>query len=602
MSVVECLMCGGEVTVPRDLSSAATVRCPLCQESYAYGDLQQTQPPALIVVDDPGAVATAARAPVAAAAGGFSFDGIASAVDETADDDNDIGGIQTSTLSPATEKSPARRRAPAPRRAKKKPKNPIFEVAKIAIGGVVGIVGALLILAWGPKIDALGLGPKLAKSSMTRWAVPASLRGEAATADQQLPQGSKGEPFNSGGFDSGSFQNDTLNELSRTTQTGDSKPKGPRRPRQGGLDTIVEDNGPTENGPTDNGPAGFDPFAGGLDTNDDPFGAPPVTPTLPTDNQPVPGLPGASLPDPSLPEASLPDPTLPAPSLPGGEASADPFGLPGTPLASNPSSFPDTGLGLTPEESTLPAVTPRPTALLNAKAAALEEVERTARDTAILEQAYFEASPTDRDLFMNFARQFVEAAARSGETMATVDLGKRELESHVHSLEGALDEIAKQDFHVKVLGALSQLWLGDEAWSDEPGRSSEGVLVAGVVKSVEPQDDFLKAVVVLRERKDEVFTATILLEKDPTRAVTPGTSLVGIGRRVADPKSGLDKYTGPDEEVLYTRMYGVSSDTPAGSSPEKESVTPDAGTPTGNEPTENEPTENEPIGNEPTEN
>jgi len=174
MTVADCIKCGGSVRVPI-ASDEAEVQCPHCEEAFTLSEVLQQLPPMLLIVSDPVAVAVTdhveeigeesyAVAPLANETPSFN-------ISPTAD-----AGSAPSTSKPR----PGKKRRPRP--AKKK-KNMVVEVLKIAIGGVVGLTAAMLILWWGVATDPFGLAPIADKYPATRWIVPPALRADGETEE-----------------------------------------------------------------------------------------------------------------------------------------------------------------------------------------------------------------------------------------------------------------------------------------------------------------------------------------------------------------------------------------------------------------------------------
>lgn len=203
MTIVSCPKCNDKVQVPPKAPSSARVRCPLCQEEYLLGDALAQLPPLLILVDGmPEEVLVAAEVGeaqggelYAAAAGSDSYlpamEGVSGAMFENA------------PSRPAAVTRPQYVATPRPRR---KEKSLVGEAVKVVLGGVVGLLAALLILWWGFGRDPFDLGPKVAKYA--KWAVPAKLQGEAATGGDESSGNTNGE---SGEVVKGSGKSGTTN-------------------------------------------------------------------------------------------------------------------------------------------------------------------------------------------------------------------------------------------------------------------------------------------------------------------------------------------------------------------------------------------------------
>jgi hypothetical protein len=178
MTIVACPKCADSVMLPQRASQRATVRCPLCQETFPFADVLESIPPALIVIDDPEAGGAGQPSGSAAA------ESLASPPPtEPARDGGEFVPLSIETAgagAPATA-APRRRRPATPLR--RKPKSPLAEGIKIVLGGIAGLVIAQLILWYlgsnqlvKVNGDPFGLGPKVAR--YVPWIVPGKYRGQ----------------------------------------------------------------------------------------------------------------------------------------------------------------------------------------------------------------------------------------------------------------------------------------------------------------------------------------------------------------------------------------------------------------------------------------
>jgi len=472
----------------------------------------EAMPPALIVVDDPDAEVEE----VTPEFGGFSP---SPAVDFSG------GGVATEAspgvgASTSTKPTPAKRTVRTSPRRQKKQKNPMFEVAKIVIGGVVGIAMAMLILWWGFGRDPLRIAPKVAQYSFARWIVPSSLQGNAAPADPEETPGTGLENQPSGII----INNPHLDGLGPVEPSDGASNRPRANPDPFGV--AAGNNPKPANPPTDPlaGAPGADPFSA------DPFGADPFAVDPP-------GTP--DLPDPELP--GLPEPGLPEPELPG---PADPV-----------PSFPDTGLTLDPADAPKPE--PNPSLLVNAQAPAPEVMGATIRDAVVLQQAYSEAGKEDQQLFLNFGQQFFEAASKAGEAVSHSDTQHEEVRDHVINLQSAVSDMVQLDFHTKVLGALGEKWLADGEWNGEAQRPNGGAIAAGSIAAVKTIGPFVEAKVLLRARGDQSTYVTVLTDKQHDPPLQSGDTLLAVGKIVSEPKKDLQGYVGDESRVIYSRVYSI---------------------------------------------
>ncbi len=180
MSVSSCPSCREEVSLPGAASRDATVRCPMCQDEFELSSVYNNMPPELIVVNDPGGSVGGGES------AGFTFgeggDSIAAAGGGGAAPAFQFDESPAPSAAAGGEPTPASTSGrPQPRRQRAQ-KSPIWEVAKVVGGGVIGIIGALLIMWWGLKKDPLDFGPSVAK--FAPWIVPAQFRGGAAASEE----------------------------------------------------------------------------------------------------------------------------------------------------------------------------------------------------------------------------------------------------------------------------------------------------------------------------------------------------------------------------------------------------------------------------------
>jgi hypothetical protein len=178
MTIVRCPRCRDEVTAPPRASGRALVRCPLCLEQYLLGEALLNAPPELILLS-PGAISSGAisRGPIAGQPAG--------GLEEIADDAADYR-LETSTFGQSAihaggpNADAARAPRPALRggyRPRRKEKSIVAEIAKVIIGGVLGLSIGLLVLWHWFNQDPLDVGPQIARYAP--WIVPEQFQGTA---------------------------------------------------------------------------------------------------------------------------------------------------------------------------------------------------------------------------------------------------------------------------------------------------------------------------------------------------------------------------------------------------------------------------------------
>ncbi|MCA9228093.1 MAG: hypothetical protein KDA47_20870, partial [Planctomycetales bacterium] len=186
MIIASCPECNEHVLVPDGVDARAIVRCQYCDETFELAKLLGGLPKPLEIIEQPeeaDALADDMLEPsyqdhlfggaMIGSAGGDSEAAVAVLEEPVVADDSFSFGGESTAASPA---SPAFKASPRP---KKKGKNPIVEVVKIAGGGIVGIVLAILIMWWGLGKDPFALGPKVA--AYASFLVPSQFHGTGAS-------------------------------------------------------------------------------------------------------------------------------------------------------------------------------------------------------------------------------------------------------------------------------------------------------------------------------------------------------------------------------------------------------------------------------------
>ena len=308
MLTTSCPQCEKEVTLPLSAGPESQVRCPLCSHEYSLESVFAELPPLLELLNaEPAAEATmaAAAAPAAESAGMFDLGG---GGDSSSDEAEGGFALADAEEHPSTASSfdfgadaaVDRPRganagaAPTSRPRRRKQANPVMEIVKVVLGGVVALPIAQLILWWLPgdwKRDPVGLAPSL--PSFVSFLAPESLRNpdgdtdDAATADGQPPGPAKGRPpedalANLGAAGGGEFGRNDLNAALLGNGAAGSNPKPDDRPRgrnkpkeEGGGGLQLDD--PTEPGDSGSGGGG-----------EPDIGFPGIDEPLPPDSDPAP--------------------------------------------------------------------------------------------------------------------------------------------------------------------------------------------------------------------------------------------------------------------------------------------------------------------------
>jgi hypothetical protein len=215
MIVSKCPSCREAVTVP-DAARSARVRCPLCQDEYTLGEVLERCPPLLEVLH-----AGEAGTDALLHDGGYELSSAAAAgVTAPAFDFSESAALKP-------EATPARSATAAPspaRRSKRKPRNPLIEIAKVVGGGVVGLFIAQMVLWWMPffnldigQRDPLSLGRNIGHYvPWIAWIVPPQVRGETTSTDSS---GTSGDDTQNKGGQQGSQTASTSSAGGNSTVT-----------------------------------------------------------------------------------------------------------------------------------------------------------------------------------------------------------------------------------------------------------------------------------------------------------------------------------------------------------------------------------------------
>jgi hypothetical protein len=169
MAIAKCPECQEEVSLPT-ASAQATVQCPLCDGEYAFSEISDSLPPALIVLEDPQAESEAARdltlapeEPVVSNSA-FAFD------EEAAPGKSQV------------ERTAARRASSG---------SPLKTIVQVFLGGALALPLAQLVLWHLPEEprDPVGLGKMIyAEQSLSflRAIVPEALNESGESSEEQV--------------------------------------------------------------------------------------------------------------------------------------------------------------------------------------------------------------------------------------------------------------------------------------------------------------------------------------------------------------------------------------------------------------------------------
>ncbi len=518
MTIANCPRCSEQVSVPESASREATVQCPLCQEEYSLAEALAQLPPSLIVVSDFGE--TAAPDMVDDEDSGWG--------DLKLDDDD----VEEVALAPMGDAAPAAPfdftsgSAPAGGKAKtavrpssraRKPKgSPIKSILSIVIGGVMAFPIAQLILWYLPgdwKRD-FGAGPIVAQYVPA--IVPAKFRGNNAKAESDSKPGMQDSgsvipDFNMSGFgsfgegDSSSGQNASTNNANANT------PKKKKQNTTAATTATEEPPAEEEMSVDDAAAAGADVFATPLE---------------------VPGLELGGLP--------LIDPPASPTELPGAiskvaeKSAAEPSSPDDPPLATE-----------APKADVAPLA---PGNIRNAPQFSASDVAQGVQAALSGNQAWG-ADGTNAPTG-SLKKEFYLAFSKLGETLTFADQSDTEVAARIAETAELLHEVAQQPEKLAVIESVAGGWI---ALSKEK-RTTNGICLAGVVKSVEPIGDFFETTIESGGQQIAVVSTS-----DPSEFFAADRQVLVLGTILDEPAKNFGGYEGSSSVVVLDGYHVVVS-------------------------------------------
>lgn len=530
MSTAACPKCHDEVTIPPGAPRHAQVRCPWCREEFELAAVLDRLPPMLEVIGAP-TIAPSANGEEA----GFGFagqdDGPASASPANASFDFSGGGAAT-----ATAPAPARPRTAktaTTARPKRKQKSAVGEVIKVALGGIVGLFLAQLILWWLPgdwRRDPLELGPTV--GAYAPWIVPAEYRpgggsGSAAGGDSQSSTTPGQVARQTSEFTYG-------NQATRNTAGGDLA--------QAFQANVDRSNAPQNNAPqndaSQNNVAASNQGGAGLSLGPD-LGAEALNPA----NDP--GLP--TLPDSAL---EIPEPDLsldPGADLENTLASAAPSQqeMPEDPLAPSPpapSEPPKTEES--PAEPAAPAEAEQATdafvGVTDAQMYVRDEAAKSLEDAVASEQAYFAAGS---DAAEEAAQKYYTALTDLAEKLTYADPNDPKIDEIAEAAKAAL---AQGNIRERAMTLITH---GPARLSSpKENRPNSGIVLFGRVQSVEKQGALYETRLEMPGGSGPAVVP-IFGEEEP--GYKSGAQVIVLGTLVDEPKKRLAGYSGNLPSVVW---------------------------------------------------
>lgn len=621
MSTAKCPRCADLVTLPNTNHPQARVQCPLCLEEFELGELLAKLPPPLIIVELPPGI-TLGRKGLSAGSGDSSELGLAenallepegvlpsehepleAALEERSlpassgawsisdsgeptlipqtDDEDELklasnedkpfrfgapvgeSGTASASISGASATSPVGLKGKT--RPKRKERSPIFEIAKMVLGGVAGIVGANVLLWWLPfgySKDMFDLGPKLSKIAAVRWAVPSKywdasvatekFKGsEEDAGDTKSKDNSKDKASKTNGSAGKDKQekktfpgNDakSLQKLSEEAKAKDLSSLELNKDEGGFVGGLDSSEMPAEGPSLD---VGEKPADGAPEANpgDEPAGEPsenkPASATEPADEpakdpakEEAPGEEKPATPDEPKPETEKPSAEPPADEPKPDEPK------PEEPKSEEPSEKPaEPTAEPKPEEPT-----PEPAATADPMMAKLQQ-NIAAADTSL--KAYTAATEAkDTEARRSTFRELYAALAESGVALSSLDPQSADVSAVLPGLQAILAELPVSNSVNKALNTMATKSL------EQPAEGKGIALRGKVVDFRAIGEQFGTTVEMSPGVQVLVVTAT-----NPQDQVKVGDGVQVVGTMVVDPAKSIAGFKGESSTVLRSNYW-----------------------------------------------
>lgn len=639
MSTAKCPRCADLVSLPNTTHPQARVQCPLCHESFELGELLERLPPPLIILElPPGAmVEPKPSAPPSALSselglaenallepegvlpsehaplerplddnslpdGAWSVggNGEPTLIPQTGDEEDELklasneeksfsfgapigaSGMASASISSGTVSTPGALKGKT--RPKRKERSPIFEIAKMVMGGVVGIVGANVLLWWLPgglSRDMFQLGPKLSKISAVRWAVPEKYWDASVTASgssDKKEEAPKQEPSKQDG--KGNSSKGKGGKQTPSTKANDQKVPAndlnSLSANSGGFVGGLEDNSamPAEDGALtlpEEMPAEGAPEANPeANPTTEPPAEEPAAPTEPEGDPTEPSEPAK----PTDPPAEEPTPEKPAEKpaeepaeAPAEEPKTEPAKPSDEPMPEEPAEKPTEPKEVPKEEPTPPTEEPTPDkpapekpaepagepmpepppepanepAPIDGNVAKLGQ-QSEAADASL--KAYLAATEAkDLEARRSTFREMYAALAEAGAVLNQLDPKSAEIAISVQTVQATLAGLPVSNSVNKALNTMADKSL------EEPS-TGKGIALRGSVKS-------FRAVGNLFETSVELTTGSSVLvvtSSNPQDVVKVGDGVQVVASMIKDPAQNLPGYKGDSPLVLRSNL------------------------------------------------
>jgi hypothetical protein len=567
MSIVSCPRCRDEVTVPAKAKPSAVVRCPLCREEYRLDEALEQLPPSLVVIDggyddDEGElVGAGVGASEYRVAGEYDGGGFSAGLGAS-DSVFSTGGPGGSALSDTAVAAPAPRLGDTSR-PKRKQKSAVGELVKVVLGGVVGIVAAMMILWWAVGRDPLKLGPKVAEYAP--WIVPEQFHGKGkvnptapTTADTSGASTIAANPNAPSPNTSNGFSPPGVDLEAAANSFNANEPGAPNAASGGGG--FAPSNQELPN-PLDAGLEPGNPLDGGLDADlaglniDQPLPAFGDKPEMPAEEMPAEGNDPLSALDnppdltPAADPLDSPEPETPAESAdePAAPPAPQPSAPPATDIA-DAAALPDP-FAPTPPPATPPAEMPadEPAQPEEAPVVAAAQIDEAIGLVTAAREAFDNSKGQPAAERQKLAIEMYAQAAAAGPLLAGAPTENADYAETVEKVNAELLALGAPSRH-NALNFLTTKRL------DTP-EEGEGVLLVGTVKDFKSVGSLYETTFELAGRDPRIVF--VVTEANPQDQFKVGDMAAIVGRIVRDVKKQLPKYGG-EQTVVVEQGHAVA--------------------------------------------
>ncbi|MCC7084217.1 MAG: hypothetical protein IT427_04330 [Pirellulales bacterium] len=472
--------------------------------------------------------------------------------------------------SPPLVESPFGVKASIGRRKKKSGRNSVLEVAKILVGGGLGLTLGYAVLMWGFKKDPFKLAEILPEVI-----VPSALQSEYRSvsrnhsASSPVPQKSSSDPW--GGAAGGEGESNpepnpqqasdsTMGEAPRPREPMPTDPAAPM-PTEPTADALIDTPPNIEANPS-------------LPTDDAPMPTPEPTPTeLPASDPPAAdSIPPLGSPDDATPK---PQPTAPDTSSPMPPPAVNPVPssseTPTPPSAESPqppSDLPASSPTPPPPEGDSSHIAPMPTPSIPPDSASIPSQEEAAVGPKSETKYSLEQVNQAMKAASDNAKSFVSAATDLPEAERTkrkidmyrsfADLGEEitlvvDSADNVRAARAAalamLQGFASDMPRLNQIGKLAGIWIKSSF------RKSSGIALAGRVRETTPVGKLFRTKLLMLGH-DLPTDAEVMVVTAQDPRIKPGEIAVVMGTIVGAPSINLHDYEGTEDSVIWAAAMG----------------------------------------------